>query len=160
PPHTRLSVSSEQAWDVLAIELDADGRFDVPNVPPGTHNISARVNGYRLAEANASFDASNPFRLLGQFRADKTNLTVLMEPGPDRRAEDAASGAGERPQDLPLAGIEEKRRVADPWTLEGRVADAGTGEPLKRFRITPGRRPAANSPWTDWQYARATPQSN
>jgi hypothetical protein len=160
PPHTRLSVSSEQAWDVLAVGLSAEGRFDVPNIPAGTYNVSARIKGYRLAEANASFDPGNPFRLLGQLKADKTNLTVLMEPGLDLRSEQSASVPGERPQDLPLAGIEENRRVALGWTVRGRVTDAETGEPLGRFRVTPGRRPAPHSPSTDWQYARSVQQSN
>jgi hypothetical protein len=45
---------------VLAVELGPDGRFDAANIPPGTHNVSTRVKGYRLAEANASFDPEQP----------------------------------------------------------------------------------------------------
>src|SRR5688572_1009985 len=124
PPHTRLSVSGEAAWDVLVAELGADGRFDLRNIPPGTYNVSSRVKGYRPAEANASFDSLNPFRLIGQLKADKTNLTILLEPGENLRSQSTSSAPGERPQDLPLVGIEEKRRIANAWTLTGRVTDA------------------------------------
>jgi uncharacterized GH25 family protein len=160
PPNTRLSVSSDEAWDVLAVELGADGLFDLRNVPPGTHNVGVRVKGYRLAAANASLDTLNPFHLVGQLNTDKTNLTVLLEPGDNLRSEGGGNVPGERPQDLPLAGIEEKRRIANAWTLNGRVIDAETSEPLTRFRVTPGRRSSAHSPWTNWQYQRATDQSN
>jgi hypothetical protein len=98
--------------------------------------------------------------LLGQLKSDKTNLTVLLEPGEDLRSQYSPSVEGERPQDLPLGGAEEKRRIANAWTLRGRVTDAETGGPIGRFRVTPGRRPSANAPWTDWQYARGLTQSN
>jgi len=159
PPHTRLSVGAEDAWDVLVAELGADGRFDLRNVPPGTYNVSSRVKGYRLAEANASLDILNPFELIGQLRADKTNLTVLLEAGEDFRSQSGRSAPGERPQDLPLAGIEEKRRIANPWTLTGRVTDADTAESLPRFQIIRGRRSSPDATWTEWD-RRVDEQSN
>lgn len=159
PPHTRLSVSGEAAWDVLVAELGADGRFDLRNIPPGTYNVSSRVKGYRLAETNASFDPLNPFRLIGQLQPDKTNLAVLLEPGEDLRSQSGRSAPGERPQDLPLAGIEEKRRIANPWTLTGRVTDADTGESLPSFQIMRGRRSSPNASWTEWD-RRVDDQSN
>jgi hypothetical protein len=160
PPHTRVSLSSEEAWDVLAVELGAEGRFALEHLPPGTHNVSARVPGYRIAGANASFDASNPFRLLGQLKTDKTNLTLLLEPGEDLRSEYSSNPTGERPRDLPLAGIEQKRRIPNPRTLTGRVTDAETGRPLNQFRVLPGRRSSPTSPQTEWQYSRMLAQSN
>src|SRR5205814_10208092 len=124
-----------------------------------TYNVSSRVKGYRHAEANASFDSQNPFRLIGQLHADKTNLTVLLEAGEDFRSQSGRSAPGERPQDLPLAGIEEKRRIANPWTLTGRVTDADTGEPLARFQIVRGRRSSPITPPTEWD-RRVDDQSN
>jgi uncharacterized GH25 family protein len=159
PPHTRLSVSGEDAWDVLVAELGADGRFDLQNIPPGTYNVSSRVKGYRHAEANASFDLLNPFRLIGQLQADKTNLTILLEPGENLRSQSSSAAAGERPQDLPLAGTEEKRRIANAWTLTGRVTDADTGESLPTFQIMRGRRSSPGASWTEWD-RRVDNQSN
>ena len=106
PPYTRLSVSGEQAWDVLVVDLGPDGRFDVSNLPPGSYNISSRIKSYRIAAGNASFDTSNPFRLLGQLKTNKTNLTLLLEPGENLPSNSSSRAPGARLQDLPLAGIE------------------------------------------------------
>jgi hypothetical protein len=68
---------------------------------------------------------------------------VLLEQG-EYLPQYSPAVQGERPQDSPLGGIEEKRRITNSWTLRDRVTDVETGEPVVRFRVTPGRRPSAN----------------
>jgi hypothetical protein len=156
PEHTRVLVSREEAWDSTFMKLDAQGRFAFTNVPAEKLNVSVRVPRYRLAAANGSLDSYNPFRLVGKLTGDKTNLTILLEPGDHLPSDFTSLPENERPENLPLLGIEEKRKLADTWTLTGRAVDAETGEPLTNFRLTVGRRQFPQSPWTDWQRARAT----
>jgi hypothetical protein len=92
--------------------------------------------------------------------ADKTNLTILLEPGEMLPGEFGGEPPEERPENLPLFGIEGKPRATEAWVVSGRVLDAETKVPLLRFRVIPGRRPVAASPWTEWQESRTVDGTN
>ena len=160
PKHTRLVIGRREAWDSLAMELPADGKFDLRNLPPESLSVRASLKGYRHSARNLSLDRLNPFGLAGRLDADKTDLTILLEPGEMLRSEHDSFSEDERPENLPLCGIEGKRTNANPWIIAGRVMDAETQKPIKRFRITPGRKHDARSSWTEWQESRASDYTN
>jgi hypothetical protein len=72
PVGSRLILGREGAWDFSVIDLPADGRFDLPNVPGEAVSLSVGMAGYRAA-------ASPPE--LGRLTSDRTGLLFLMEPG-------------------------------------------------------------------------------
>jgi hypothetical protein len=72
PVGSRLILGREGAWDFAIIDLPADGRFDLPNVPGEAVNLWVGMAGYRAA-------ASPP--KLGRLAADRIGLVLLMEPG-------------------------------------------------------------------------------
>jgi len=107
PAHTRLVIGRDTAWDSGSAELPPDGRFSLSNVPGEMLDLSARINGYRLSDKNASLDRYNPFRLIGQLASDTTNLVILLEPGDNLPF--GRNRSGPDPRDLPLGGIESKQ---------------------------------------------------
>ena len=72
PVGSRLIVGREGAWDFAIMDLPADGRFDLPNVPGEAVNLWVGMAGYRAA--------ARPPKL-GRLASDRTGLLLLMEPG-------------------------------------------------------------------------------
>lgn len=141
PPHTKLSVSLQDAWDSQVTELGADGRFDFHRLPPGPVSVNTRVAGYRFAGKNASLNPLHPVQIVGRLTQDKTNLLVLLEPGPDLKfgRSSYSSAEEDRLENRPLRGAE---TVTDPGMqhiVTGRVLDAETKSPIAAFKLTPGR---------------------
>ena len=161
PPHTRVLIGRPEAWDTLMAELPPEGRFDFTNVPAETLTVDTRVKGYRFSDRNVSLDRLNPFQLVGRLEADKTDLTLLLEPGQDLRPDFSAQPQDERPNNLPLCGAEGKRTIPNGLTLSGQVLDAETKEPVPQFRITPGlRRNPSIKGWIEWYRTRAVDGTN
>jgi hypothetical protein len=156
PEHTHLFIGRELAWDTsTVIELPPDGHFDFTNIPAETISLSLRVNGYRFSASNPSLDRLNPSGMTGRLDADKTNLIVLLEPGPDLAPDYSSAPQDDRPQDLPLAGVEAQLRISGV-VYSGQATDAETGQPLADFRVTPGHQRDSNRPaYVEWFKSRS-----
>jgi hypothetical protein len=152
PQPTRLTIGRREAWNSLTIELPPNGHFDATNLPPESLSIGTRVAGYRPSGKNPSLDRLNPFGLVGRLESDKTNLIFLLEPGENLQTEWSNTPSNERPENLPLAGIEAGTRA--DRVISGRITDAETGRPINGARITPGR-PQARRDWIDWLTTRS-----
>jgi len=72
PAGSRLILFRDGAWDFSIIDLPADGRFDLPNVPGEVVSLSVGMAGYGVAMAPPK---------LGRLASDRTGLVFLMEPG-------------------------------------------------------------------------------
>ena len=72
PVGSRLILDREGAWDFSVIDLPADGRFDLPNVPGEAVGLDVGMAGYHAT--------ARPPKL-GRLEADRTGLLLLMEPG-------------------------------------------------------------------------------
>ena len=72
PVGSRLILGREGAWDFSVIDLPAEGRFDLPNVPGEAVSLSVGMAGYRAAGTQPK---------LGRLESDHTGLLFLMEPG-------------------------------------------------------------------------------
>jgi hypothetical protein len=72
PVGSRLILGREGAWDFSVIDLPADGRFDLPNVPGETVSMRVGMAGYRAAGSQPK---------LGRLASDRTGLLFSMEPG-------------------------------------------------------------------------------
>jgi hypothetical protein len=72
PVGSRLLLFREGAWDFSVIDLPADGRFDLPNVPGEQLNLEVGMSGYRAAGDKPK---------LGRLQSDRTGLVFVMEPG-------------------------------------------------------------------------------
>lgn len=156
PEGTRLTVGREEAWDVLAVDLPPDGRFALANLPGNeTLSLGARVKGYRPSPRNASFERLNGFGLAGRLESDKTNLVFLLEPGEARPGSFEPEPEEDRPQNLPLGGIETKRVTKPGLVITGQALDADTKQPLAEFRVTPGKSFDPQASWVQWLPSRA-----
>ncbi len=81
PPHTRILVSRELAWDSQIIELDDRGRFEATGVPAEGITISSAIRGYHLSPRNACASPANPGLLEGMVDRDLAGLRILYEKG-------------------------------------------------------------------------------
>ncbi len=161
PPGTRLVVGREDAWDTLAFELPPDGRFEFANLPAGgTLSLHVALKGYRPSPRNASYESFNASGLAGRLEADKTDLVFLLEPGESRPGEWENVPAEDRPQNLPLGGIETTRPARPGQVITGRAVDADTREPLASFRVTPGTALDEQVMWVEWRRSRAVAGTN
>ena len=88
PPHTRLLVSREHAWDSLMIELDKDGRFEAGGLPNEEMTLSSVIPGYRLSPRNACSSPLNPGLLQGLVDRDLCDLAILFEKGDRTSSQD------------------------------------------------------------------------
>jgi hypothetical protein len=160
PQYSRLVIGRSAAWNTEGHELPPDGRFDLKTLPGEQLEVSVALEGYRPATGHASHDRQSPGQLIGMLQADKTNLTILMEPGP--RLESDFSDYEERQQaaNLPLAGIEEMRAVTNLVEYSGQVTDETTGKPVAQFSIIPGIRPSPQQEWTEWMRAKKAAGTN
>jgi hypothetical protein len=79
PPHTRVLISRDQAWDSQMVELDAEGRFVVEGLPTEVYGVSTTIKGYELAAKNACASPLNPGMLEGLVDRDIPDLTILYE---------------------------------------------------------------------------------
>lgn len=104
PEGTKLTISRDQAWDSLSIELPPDGHFDLPNLPPESLSLSSRVRGYRMSLKNPSLDRANGFGVMGRLTEDMAGFILLLEPGERLTREEMEKGAGHdlQPRDKPL----------------------------------------------------------
>lgn len=106
PPHTRLLLSRENAWDHTEMELDPQGRFEFTGVPAEPVGISVRIKGYKFSKRNPSLDWLNG-GIVGTVTTNETNLVFLLEPGQWRfneEKQDLPSGADSQPYAKPLSG--------------------------------------------------------
>ncbi|MBI1853442.1 MAG: carboxypeptidase regulatory-like domain-containing protein [Planctomycetes bacterium] len=81
PPHTRVSISRDAAWDSQEVEIDRDGSFAFDGLPSEVFTLCASVPGYRVSPDNESFDRVNPFWLIGRIDDDVADLQFLLERG-------------------------------------------------------------------------------
>lgn len=141
PPHTKVIVSQQEAWDAQVVELDAIGRFELRNLPPGPVSVGTRIAGYRFSAKNVSLEALNPFHVVGRLAQDKTNLVLLLEPGPDLKQNSSSFSFTEedRLENRPLRGAEAGSDPSIHHIVKGRVLDAETKSPIAAFKLTPGR---------------------
>jgi len=72
PVGSRLILNREGAWDFSVIDLPADGRFDLPNVPGEAVDLSVGMADHRAAAGQPK---------LGRLESDRTGLLLQMEPG-------------------------------------------------------------------------------
>jgi uncharacterized GH25 family protein len=151
PVPTRFTIGRRDAWDSYTVELPADGKFDLTNMPPESLSVSAHIKGYRHSGKNKSLDRLNPFGLAGKLTADKTNLVILLEPGDMLQSEWNNEPESERAENRPLAGIEDGGWVEK--RVFGRITDESTGAPIKvKAQVIPGY---PHGPFKEWQSTRA-----
>lgn len=87
PPGSSLTLHRRGASDSQKIDLDPKGTFEAVNLPAEAFILEARVDGYRHAEQNWSFDPLNRTGLEGHVATSILGINVLMEAGePDGSA--------------------------------------------------------------------------
>jgi uncharacterized GH25 family protein len=140
PAGTRLLAGLEGAWDTLQTTLQKDGHFSFSNLPSSEVSLSLRVSGYHLSGKNASLDRLNP-QLKGRVDRDLTNVTILLEKGPEPERDYGNMDLEDSPANRPLAGVEGGGKpTAASWQISGHVLDAKTGQPVAKFQVTPGNK--------------------
>jgi hypothetical protein len=85
PPHTRVSVGREDAWDLQMVEVDDAGRFFVEGLPTETYHMRSVINGYQLSSENGGASPLNAGILEGRVDRDVSDLEILYEPSNGRK---------------------------------------------------------------------------
>lgn len=81
PSGTRVMIARSDAYDVLVLQLDPDGRFEAVGVPPESVTVSAAVRGYRVSPRNPGFDPVNASYVRLKTDRDLDDFELLLEPG-------------------------------------------------------------------------------
>jgi protocatechuate 3,4-dioxygenase beta subunit len=105
PPHSRIQVSRQDAWDFQSVEVASDGKFLATGLPPEGYSVSLRVPGYTVSTKNGSLDRLNGDSLVGLIEQN-TDLVLLLDPGEFKRP-DLSQGVistEDRPSEKPLRG--------------------------------------------------------
>lgn len=79
PPHTKIMLSREEAWDSQHVELDSTGRFAFQGLPAESYSLSLYFPGYAISELNPSLDRFNNRSLIGRVDQDIRGLSIWME---------------------------------------------------------------------------------
>ncbi|HEV2970872.1 MAG TPA: hypothetical protein VGY55_12950 [Pirellulales bacterium] len=85
PPHTRILIGRENAWDSQIIEVDSSGSFTARGIPPELVNLHTQIDSYRLSNKNRSLEPYSARRLTGLVQKDIDGVLVLLEPGSNQR---------------------------------------------------------------------------
>jgi hypothetical protein len=103
PPHTRLFLGREDAWDHTETVLGPNGEFEFDGVPAESVTMSLRIRGYKLSRKNPSLDWLNG-SIMGRVEKDLTDFNIIFERGDWQfnREEEAPPGTVTYPRDVPL----------------------------------------------------------
>src|SRR4029079_1898646 len=125
PPHSRLTLQRDPAWDLVSVDIQPDGTFTLGGLPPDTYE-------FHLAADNLEIDAAKMTNQIISYRNQIPNqfgvaLTqnkeglhipakIKSEPKPDDKASGAPqgdvlfnqslSGIVVEPNGSPVAGIQ------------------------------------------------------
>ena len=137
PPHTRINIGRENAWDSQIIEVDPSGAFTARGIPPELVRLHAQIDGYRLSNKNRSLEPLSAGDLTGLVQKDIDGLLVLFEPGSSQRIDPESRSSG----DWKKLKSAELRIKSEP--LMGVVAVAGgyqtAGGPIFERPLHPRR---------------------
>ncbi len=95
PPHTRINIGREIAWDSQILEVDPSGAFTARGIPPELVSLHAQIDGYRLSNKNRSSEPNNASYLTGLVQKDIDGLLVLFEPGSKKRIGPGSRASGD-----------------------------------------------------------------
>jgi hypothetical protein len=104
PAEAKLTLSSEQGWDAVTLDVGEDGKFSFPEVAPGVYSIHLVAPGIYVSHRNPSVDKLNNMNMLvGRIERDIADLMIETT---TLRPKDAERGD---PKEWPeLGGIEKK----------------------------------------------------
>jgi len=80
PPHTRMGLFREEAWDSQQAMLAADGTFSFAGVPEEAVMFGVEIPGYRLASKRNHFQQVRESEVALFVDADKAGLVIYLEP--------------------------------------------------------------------------------
>lgn len=145
PSGLKITVAPDEASDSQTAALDKEGGFNFAGLAPGLIELSFNSQNWHLSGANRSLEEWNTWRMIGLLEHDKTNLVIVIERG--ERGYGGYSSNGQLPPEdqsrsRPLSGAEPG---APPITIAGKVVDNDSGQPIKNFKIIPGRKPPVTS---------------
>ena len=146
PPHTRVMIGRDEAWDSIVVEAAADGTFSAGGIPPEVIEVIVRVEGYRLSPKNKSFEPLIGWSIKGLVSDDVEDLTILYELGETNRPEDhrnrqAAAAKHNRLRTQRLAGVTAALEEFPPE----QVTAPTTGNPAPKALpkiVVPAKKPA------------------
>jgi protocatechuate 3,4-dioxygenase beta subunit len=112
PDNTRVIVYREAARDYQEVVADKEGRFIFTGLRPGeVYSLyTARVDGYRVSEKNASYELLNGTGLLGTINADTEGLCLLLDPGQPQRSTNMDRDEYRRRKQSPLRGAPDEAK--------------------------------------------------
>jgi len=79
PPHAKIVLSRDPAWDLISAPLAADGRFEFSGLPPETYAVRVTVGGLRLNGDKLPYQRVDAQSFGIRLRESLTDLRIPME---------------------------------------------------------------------------------
>jgi Carboxypeptidase regulatory-like domain len=130
PPHSRLTLQRDPVWDLVSVDIQPDGAFNLAGLPPDTYEIHLAADNMEIDAAKMTYQIiSYRNQMPNQFGIGITQnkdglhipVKIKTEPKPDEKAPGAQqgdvlfnqslSGIVVAPNGAPVVGI---RVVASP----------------------------------------------
>jgi hypothetical protein len=80
PANARLSLGRDPAWDLVAVNIESDGRFAIGGLPPETYEVGLSSQGYAIDTAALNYQTlrNNDFGL--RLEKSLSNLEIPLKP--------------------------------------------------------------------------------
>jgi len=79
PPHAKIVLSRDPAWDLIAAPLAEDGRFEFGGLPPESYTIRVTVGGVRLSSDKLKYQQLDAASFGLRLRESVTDLRIPLE---------------------------------------------------------------------------------
>ncbi len=120
-PNSKITLSRDPAWDLIAVPIAEDGRFEIGGLPPEAYEVRVAADGLRLDDRDLPFQVLSDTSLGLRLRESMNDLTIPLAVAETKK---------------PAGRVEpEAKYVKNPggW-LSGRVL--GDGKPLASLTLS------------------------
>ena len=79
PPHAKIVLSRDPAWDLIAAPLAEDGRFEFGGLPPESYTVRVSIGGVRLSSDKLKYQQLDAASFGLRLRESVTDLRIPLE---------------------------------------------------------------------------------
>jgi hypothetical protein len=80
PPNIKLALGREPAWDLVPINVDGEGRFEIGSVPAETYEVRVNADGLAIDTAALNYQSLGPNEFGLRLEKSLTDLGIPLKP--------------------------------------------------------------------------------